>query len=113
MAKNRTMAEKHAKAKKEAGKAVAENNTAFMASGVGMAESAKRMIGYKPTCYLTPRGNARLRAEIVEKYRELDAQILECVKRGERISRELRREYQAIMTRVNMYGLQEEIRATA
>lgn len=109
MAKNRTMAEKHAKARKEAGKAVAENNTAFMASGVGMAESAKKMIGYKPTYYLTPRGNERLRKQIVQNFRDLDEQVTDCIKRGEKIPRDLRHQYQTAVARVNQYKLQDEV----
>lgn len=48
MAKNRTMAQKHLKAKKEGMKEVMTNQFAFMASTGNMCESAKWMLHHKP-----------------------------------------------------------------
>lgn len=61
MAKNRTMAQKHLKAKKEAGKAVHENNFAFMSSTRNMSESAKWTMNHKPD-YSTVGYKARIAA---------------------------------------------------
>lgn len=61
MAKNRTMAQKHLKAKKEAGKAVQENSFAFMASTHNMSESAIWTMRHKPD-YSTVNYKARIAA---------------------------------------------------
>lgn len=48
MAKNRTMAQKHAKAKKEAVKDIMTNTYAFMASSRNASPSASWAIHHKP-----------------------------------------------------------------
>lgn len=48
MAKNRTMAQKHLKAKKDGIKEVITNTYSFMASARNMSESAKWTLNHKP-----------------------------------------------------------------
>lgn len=107
--KNGVMAAKHAKAKKEAGKASAENMMAFMSSGVDMSGSAKWHMAHKNIGYLTPRGNAVIRRQIVDKYHEIDHAISGYIKSNTVIPRGLRHEYRSICERVRLYGLQEEV----
>lgn len=57
MAKNRTMAQKHLKAKKEGMKEVMTNQFAFMASTNNLCESAKWMLHHKPDYGTTSRQN--------------------------------------------------------
>lgn len=61
MAKNRTMAQKHLKAKKEGMKEVMTNQFAFMASTNNMCETAKWMLHHKPD-YNTSSYKAKVRA---------------------------------------------------
>lgn len=107
--KNSVMTAKHAKAKKEAGKASAENMMALMSSGVGMAESTKWHMSHKNTDYLTPRGNAVIRQQIIDKYHEVDFEITGYIKNKTIIPRSLRHEYRSICERVRLYGLQQEV----
>lgn len=61
MAKNRTMAQKHLKAKKEGMKEVMTNQFAFMASTNNMCKSAKWMLYHKPD-YSTTSYMAKVKA---------------------------------------------------
>lgn len=109
MAKNRTMQAKNEKLKRCMIMERKEADYIKMASGHDMAESATKAIEHKPTEYLTPDGNKRLRQQIVDSYRNIYEQILEYCRNGERVPRTLRYEYSEIMKRVNRYGLHEQI----